>query len=73
MTGVVTNVGPVHLERLGSQGAIAAAKAELVEALPADGMAVLNGDDARTASDGRAHGARAIYYGLSAAVRRPRH
>src|SRR4030065_3706 len=30
-TGVVTNVGPVHLERLGSIGAIAAAKAELVE------------------------------------------
>src|SRR5213083_538443 len=32
-TGVVTNVGPVHLERLGSMGAITAAKVELVEAL----------------------------------------
>ncbi|HXG42535.1 MAG TPA: UDP-N-acetylmuramoyl-tripeptide--D-alanyl-D-alanine ligase [Dehalococcoidia bacterium] len=42
--GVVTNIGPVHLERLGSLGAIAAAKGELVEALPANGAAVVNGD-----------------------------
>lgn len=43
--GVVTNVGPSHLERLGSMEAIAAAKAELVESLPGDGCALLNGDD----------------------------
>ncbi len=42
--GVVTNIGPVHLERLGSLEAIAAAKGELVEALPPDGLAVINGD-----------------------------
>jgi len=43
--GVVTNVGESHLEVLGSVEAIARAKAELVEALPPDGRAVLNGDD----------------------------
>lgn len=43
--GVITNVSPVHLERLGSMDNIAAAKRELIEALPPDGVAVLNGDD----------------------------
>ena len=39
--GVITNVGPVHIELLGSVAAIAAAKAELLAALPADGTAVV--------------------------------
>jgi UDP-N-acetylmuramoyl-tripeptide--D-alanyl-D-alanine ligase len=38
---VITNVGPVHVELLGSVAAIAAAKAEVLEALPADGTAVV--------------------------------
>jgi UDP-N-acetylmuramoyl-tripeptide--D-alanyl-D-alanine ligase len=46
--GVVTMVAPIHLERLGTIENIAAAKAELVEALPTDGWAILNGDDARS-------------------------
>jgi len=37
---VITNVGPVHLELLGSVEAIAAAKAEVVDLLPADGVAI---------------------------------
>ncbi|TCL58276.1 UDP-N-acetylmuramoyl-tripeptide--D-alanyl-D-alanine ligase [Hydrogenispora ethanolica] len=43
--GIVTNVGLSHLELLGSQENIARAKSELIEALPPDGLAILNGDD----------------------------
>ncbi len=38
---VITNVGPVHVELLGSVAAIAAAKAEVLDSLPADGVAVV--------------------------------
>jgi UDP-N-acetylmuramoyl-tripeptide--D-alanyl-D-alanine ligase len=38
---VITNVGPVHVELLGSVAAIAAAKAEVLGALPADGVAIV--------------------------------
>ena len=46
--GVVTNIGVAHMELLGSQDAIARAKAELLAALGADGLAVVNADDDRT-------------------------
>lgn len=45
--GVITAIGPMHLERLGSIEEIEAAKAELMEALPEDGHLVTNGDDPR--------------------------
>jgi UDP-N-acetylmuramoyl-tripeptide--D-alanyl-D-alanine ligase len=43
--GVVTNIGPQHIELLGDLDNIARAKAELIEALPTDGVAVLPADD----------------------------
>ncbi|GAB4403670.1 MAG: UDP-N-acetylmuramoyl-tripeptide--D-alanyl-D-alanine ligase [Anaerolineales bacterium] len=63
--GVVTNVEPVHLERLGTIERIAQAKSELVQALPADGVAVLNGDDPRVRAMAALTKARVFTYGLT--------
>lgn len=63
--GVVTNVGPVHLERLGTVERIAQAKAELVMALPAEGVAILNADDPLVAPMAQKTQATVFTYGLS--------
>lgn len=48
--GVVTNVTHSHLSRMGSLEAIAQTKVELIQALPSDGLALLNADDPRVAA-----------------------
>lgn len=63
--GVVTNVQPSHLERLGTIERIAEAKSELVQELPADGVAVLNVDDHRVRAMAEQSQAHVITYGLS--------
>jgi UDP-N-acetylmuramoyl-tripeptide--D-alanyl-D-alanine ligase len=62
---VVSNVAPVHMEFFpdGLAG-IARAKYELVQSLPADGIAVLNFDDPYVKDFGRGMGKRAVYYGF---------
>ena len=66
--GVVTNVGPSHLSRLGSIERIAQAKAELPQALPPageGGVAILNADDERVRAMSGQTRARVFTYGLS--------
>jgi UDP-N-acetylmuramoyl-tripeptide--D-alanyl-D-alanine ligase len=63
---VVLNVGVAHIGEFGTVGAIAAAKGELVEALPAGGLAVLNADDPRVAAMARRTRARVVNYGQAA-------
>ncbi len=67
--GIVLNVGPTHLERAGSLEAITQAKRELIEALPADGAAVLNIDDERVRSMAPHTAARVWWFGTSADAR----
>jgi UDP-N-acetylmuramoyl-tripeptide--D-alanyl-D-alanine ligase len=63
--GVVTNIGTVHAERAGSQEAIAQGKSELIQALPEDGVAILNFDDPRVRKMEEKTRAQVFFYGLS--------
>ena len=63
--GVVTAVQAVHLSRIGSLEAIEQAKGELLEALPPDGVAILNADDPIVRRMGDRTAARAVSYGFA--------
>ena len=63
--GVVTNVGPVHLEGCGSLDGVAHAKGELFHALRSNGVAVANADDARVLAQARLSKRKLITFGAS--------
>lgn len=63
--GIVTNVGTSHIGILGSRENIAKAKKELIDALPADGTAILNGDDPLVSKMDEGFSGRIVKYGLN--------
>lgn len=64
--GVVTKIGSAHLGEFGSVDNIVTAKGELIEALPEDGLAVLNADDPRVLGMADRTKARVLTFGLDA-------
>ena len=68
--GVLTAVGPAHLERFGSMDAIRRAKYELIQSLRDDGVAIMNVDDpeVRALADATEH-VRVVRYGLDQSAR----
>jgi len=70
--GVVLNVGHAHAGEFGGLDQVARAKGELVEALPADGVAILNADDPRVLAMAARTAARVVTFGVhdrAAAIR----
>jgi UDP-N-acetylmuramoyl-tripeptide--D-alanyl-D-alanine ligase len=66
--GVVLNVGTAHIGEFGSRDVVAKAKGELVEALPAGGVAVLNADDPLVAAMAVRTAARVVRFGTGPAA-----
>ena len=64
--GVITNVGPAHLEGLGSLENVARAKGELLATLRPGGTAILNADDPLVAAMGEGLTHAVVYFGTTA-------
>jgi UDP-N-acetylmuramoyl-tripeptide--D-alanyl-D-alanine ligase len=69
--GVITNIGPAHLEGLGSLDGVMREKGQLLEYLKPEGKAVLNADDRRVSKIAARTKKEVIFFGLSdkAAIR----
>ena len=70
--GVVLNVGHAHAGEFGGLDQVARAKGELAEALPADGVAILNADDPRVLAMAERTAARVVTFTASPHTRAPR-
>ena len=64
--GIVTNVGPTHLERFGTLDDTERIKGLLPASLPSDGLAILNADDPRVLNMARRTSAEVLTFGGSA-------
>jgi UDP-N-acetylmuramoyl-tripeptide--D-alanyl-D-alanine ligase len=62
--GVITNIGPAHLEFLGTMDIVAQAKAELLGNLQTDSTAVLNADDRYFTTLKHKYGGRVLSFGI---------
>ncbi len=62
--GVVTNIGTVHMELLGSRENICKAKMELADHIAPGGVMILNGDEPLLRGYARDHGIRPLYFGI---------
>jgi UDP-N-acetylmuramoyl-tripeptide--D-alanyl-D-alanine ligase len=61
---VITNIGTAHIGNLGSREGILRAKLEILEGLPPDGLAILNGDDASLFAQRDSLSCRRLFYGI---------
>ncbi|MBI1893785.1 MAG: UDP-N-acetylmuramoyl-tripeptide--D-alanyl-D-alanine ligase, partial [Candidatus Rokubacteria bacterium] len=66
--GVLTNIGPVHLEFLGSLEAVQKAKGELVRAIGPEGTVVLNADDPLVLALAKEARGRVVTFGFEASA-----
>ena len=62
--GILTSIGPQHLETFKSIGNVAKTKYELIEALPYEGTAIFNGDDSFCLEYARRTGIETLIYGI---------
>jgi UDP-N-acetylmuramoyl-tripeptide--D-alanyl-D-alanine ligase len=67
--GVLTAIGPAHLERFGSLDAIEQAKGELAEGLPANGIYITTADDERCLRTAERTQARVILFSAAGSDR----
>ncbi|GAB3348717.1 UDP-N-acetylmuramoyl-tripeptide--D-alanyl-D-alanine ligase [Lysobacter tyrosinilyticus] len=66
---IVNNIAPAHLERMGSLLGVADTKGAIYDALPQDGVAVINADEAFAPFFAeRSHGHRLIRFGLESSA-----